>query len=260
MLTEERLRIIRSLLAERGAVKAAEIARDLRVSRETVRRDLAELERLGELRRVHGGAVLVGHRAFEPPFQSRRLSMVGEKRAIGAAAASLVENGESILVDLGTTALEVVRHLVGKRRFTLITNSVPTALACVDATGVEVHLLGGTLRRGDRAVSGGETMRGLEVFYADKAFVGAGGLTLETGITDYHLEEAAVRREMVARAHEAIVVADHTKFGVTALAAVCPVTAVHQIVTDDGLAESYREALKAAGVNITAVPVPKDEP
>jgi DeoR/GlpR family transcriptional regulator of sugar metabolism len=254
-LTEQRLAAIRSLIAELGAVRAADLAARLSVSRETVRRDLAHLERLGEVRRVHGGAVAAGRRAgSEPSFLARKGSMVAEKRAIGRAAASLVEPGESVFLDLGTTTLEVARQLAATgRQITLITNSVPAALACVDAPGVTVHLLGGLMRKGDRSLSGHQTLRDLEGFYADKAIIGAGGITLEAGVTDYHVEEAAVRRTMIARSTTCVVVADHTKFGVVGLAAVCPIRAVHRLVTDAGVDPRMVEVLREAGPEVTTV-------
>ena len=260
LLTEERLAAIRALVGEHGSVRVGDLVRRLGASRETVRRDLAELERLGALRRVHGGAVAAGQRgALEPLFSTRKVSMLAEKRAIAAATTALVAEGESVYLDLGTTVLEVARQLAG-RRLTLITNSVPAALAALHTPGSTVVLLGGTLRPGDRAVSGAETLRGLGAYYVDKAILGAGGLSVTTGLTDYHIEEAAVRREAIARAHQTVVASDHTKFGLTGVAAVCPIDRVGHVVTDWGVDPADLEALQTAGVAVTVAPAPDVNP
>lgn len=250
LLTTERLAIIRTLLSEQGAVRVGDLMRRLGASRETVRRDLAELETLGEIRRVHGGAVPAGQRAaLEPPFASRKVSMLAEKKAIAAAAAQLVQDGESLYLDLGTTALEVARQLSG-RQLTIITNSVPAALAAVHAPGSIVVLLGGTLRPGDRALSGAETLRGMQHYYVDTAVIGAGGVSAKAGITDYHLEEAAVRQTAVEHAKRTLVVADHKKFGVVGVAAVCALTDVDCIITDRGVEGDTVASIRSLGVAV----------
>ncbi|HEY8346506.1 MAG TPA: DeoR/GlpR family DNA-binding transcription regulator [Symbiobacteriaceae bacterium] len=256
MFPEQRLNELLALLRERGVVRIAEMARHFSVSRETIRRDLAELEERGLVRKVHGGAVLAGPRSQEPPYATRMVSMVEEKRRIGEAAAALVRDGESLLLDLGTTTLEVARHLRGRRGLTVITNSVPAALTLVEEPGVEVFLTGGRLRGGDHSLSGSWALRSIGEVFVDKAIVGAGGLTLEHGVTDYHMEEAATRRAMIQKAREVIVVADSSKFGVTALAAVMPVTAIDHLVTDAGAPPEVLRELEKAGVRVTVVPVP----
>ena len=256
LLAEERQERIIQYLKEKGTLRVAELALQFGVSRETIRRDLAELESKGLGKKIHGGVMLASTRAAEPSYAARAAAMVEEKRAIGAATARLVEDGESILLDLGTTTLEVAGHLRGKQNLTVLTNSVPAALALVDDPGVTVYLTGGHLRRGDLSLSGSRTREALGEVYVDKAIVGAGGLSVETGLTDYHVEEAFVRRLMIQRAKTAIVVADHTKFGVTAFAVVAPIQSIHHIVTDDGILDEDKKGLEAAGVQVTAVPVP----
>jgi len=254
LLTEERLLSIRALLEERGAVHVGELMLRLGASRETVRRDLAELERLGVLRRVHGGAVSLGQRAaLEPAFTTRKVSSPREKRAIARVAAGLIGDGESVYLDVGTTVLEVARVLSG-RQLSVVTNSVLAALATLHTPGSTVILLGGLLRRGDRSVSGSETLRGLASHYVDTAIIGAGGIQREKGLTDYHVEEAAVRREAIARASKVIAVADHTKFGMTGLAAVCPIDRIDYLVTDWGAPQETLAALRETGIKVLVAP------
>lgn len=248
------------LLRQRGVVRIGEAARLFGVSTETVRRDCAELESRGLIRKVRGGAMLAGSRSQEPPFATRTAAMAEEKRAIGAAAAALVGDGESVLLDLGTTTLEVARHLRGRQALTVITNSVQAALTLVEEPGVDVHLTGGRLRAGDQSLSGFWAQHAIGDVFVDKAIVGAGGLTVQSGVTDYHMEEAAIRRMMIQHARTVIVVADSSKFGVTALAGVAAVKAVHHIVTDSGVDPAAAAALTAAGVRVTVVPVAPEEP
>lgn len=254
MLPEERLNELLRLLREHGTVRISDLSRHFSVSRETIRRDLAELENRNLIRRVHGGAVLAGPRSLEPPYATRALSMAEEKRHIGEAAASLVHEGESVLLDLGTTTLEVARSLKGRKGLTVITNSIQAALSLVEEPGVDVYLTGGRLRAGDQSLSGAWAQRSISEVYVDKAIVGAGGITVENGVTDYHMEEAATRRAMIQHAREVIVVADSSKFGVTALAAVLPICSIHKLVTDAGAPPEMLSEIEAQGVEVIVVP------
>lgn len=253
MLAEERQQKIAEILRQRGTLRVVDLADQFSVSRETIRRDLAELEAQGLGRKVHGGVVLDHPRSAEPSYSDRAVSEVAAKRAIGRAAAAMIQDGESVLLDLGTTTLEVARHLKGRRNITVLTNSLPAAMALVEEPGVTVFLTGGQLRPGDLSLSGSRAKDALNDFYVDRAVVGAGGLGVETGLTDYHVEEAAVRRLMIQRAHQVMVVADHTKFGVTAFASVCRADEIDHIVTDAAVDAHYVEALESAGVSVVVV-------
>lgn len=253
MLAEERQQRIAETLRERGTLRVVDLAEQFGVSRETIRRDLAELESKGLGRKVHGGVMLDQPRSAEPPYSDRSVSQVEAKRAIGRAAAAMIQDGESILLDLGTTTLEVARHLRGRRNLTVLTNSLPAAMALVEEPGITVFLTGGQLRPGDLSLSGTRARDALNDFYVDRAVVGAGGISVETGLTDYHVEESAVRRLMIQRAREVMVVADHTKFGVTAFAAVCRPDEMDYIVTDAAVDAHVVEAFEAIGVTVTVV-------
>jgi DeoR family fructose operon transcriptional repressor len=249
LLTSERLDRIKGLVAERGTVRLADLVRELGASRETVRRDLATLAARGEIRRVRGGAVgLSQPTAWEPPYSRREIAMLEEKRAIAAMAASLVKPGESVYLDVGTTVLQVAQAL--EVSVTVITNSVPAALSALEHAGNTVVLLGGTLRPGDRGLSGADTLGSLERYFVDVAIVGVGGITEMHGVTDFHIEEAAVRRLAIARARRTIAVADHTKFGLVGMVAVCGLEALTCVVTDDNAPASADRWLERAGVQV----------
>lgn len=249
MLQERRSKIIDKIQQE-NVVKVSELMEEFGVSIETIRRDLEYLEKHDYLKRVYGGAVLHGLNTQEPAFERREIAHETEKKAIAVKAATLVEDGDTIFVDVGTTTLETVRQLKGKKNLTVITNSTLAAQVAVENPGSRVILLGGEIRRGDLSVSGYLCDNSLENFYANKALVGAGGVTPESGITDYHLAEANTRRMMIAHADQVILVADASKFGVVAMNRVCPLSSVQALVTDPGLPADEVEMYRSQGLQV----------
>jgi DeoR/GlpR family transcriptional regulator of sugar metabolism len=250
MLTEKRHEDLLRLLQEQEVVQVAEAAQRFKVSMQTVRRDFKELQSQGLLRKVRGGAMLLPSRSQEPLYTARAVSMLAEKQAIAEAAASLIQDGESIFLDLGTTTLEVAKRLDQHRSLTVVTNSIKIAQILVDSPGILVYLTGGQLRAGEHSLSGIWTQQSLNSVYVDKAIVGAGGLAIDTGLTDFHMEEAAIRRMMIQRANQAIVVADSTKLGMTALVSVVPLQEIDVLVTDVGIDPEWLSALQTAGVEV----------
>lgn len=256
MLQERRSKIIDKIQQD-NVVKVSELMEEFGVSIETIRRDLEYLEKHDYLKRVYGGAVLRGLNTQEPSYERREIAHEAEKKAIAARTAELVADGDTIFVDVGTTTLETVRQLKGKRDLTVITNSTLAAQAAVENPFSRVILLGGEIRRGDLSVSGYLCDNSLENFYANKALVGAGGLTVENGVTDYHLAEANTRRLMISHADQVILVADASKFGVVAMNRVCPLSSVNILVTDQGLPESEAENYRAQGLEVLQAAPPE---
>lgn len=249
MLHERRNDIIEKIKTQR-MVKVSELVQEYEVSIETVRRDLEDLEKKGYLRRVYGGAVLMGLYGEEPTYEHREIINYEQKAAIGKAAAGFINDGDTVIMDLGTTTLEVVKQLKGKANLTIITNATQIACAAVDLPGCKVILLGGVMRQGELSVSGSLTDGNLARFYANKAVIGVGGITVKTGVTDYHVTEAGTRREMIRRADKIIAVADYSKFGVTALNAICPVQDITALVTDWTTPEQTIEEYEGMGVHV----------
>jgi len=201
---------------------------------------------------------LVQSRSQEPLYTTRAVSMQAEKQSIAEVTASLIKDGESIFLDLGTTTLEVARQLCQHRSLTVVTNSIKIAQALIANPDIAVYLTGGQLRAEEHSLSGVWAQQSLSSIYVDKAIVGAGGLTVETGLTDFHMEEAAIRRLMIQRANQAIVTTDSTKFGVTALVAIVPIQEIHTLVTDSGADPDWLSAFQSAGVEvITELTQPK---
>lgn len=231
-MQDERRQEIVKLISENRMVKASELVERYHVSMETIRRDMEYLEEKGYLTRVYGGAVARTMYGLEPEYSAREVKNYQEKLLIGRAAVDLVEDGDTILMDVGTTMLEFARFLKGHRRVTVFTNAMQIAMALVMDTNIRVIQLGGNVRPGELATSGFIAEDTVGRFCFDKAFLGVGGLTMDKGITDYHMEEANLRRHFVENAQKVIALADYSKFGIKAMNRVCDIKQVDIIVTD----------------------------
>ncbi|MBN1964424.1 MAG: DeoR/GlpR transcriptional regulator [Anaerolineae bacterium] len=259
MNAHERQKIILQLIADRGAVTVADLCERFRVSDMTIRRDLSTLENASLLRRIHGGAVSMRGRSYEPPFLARVQESRAAKQAIGAYAATLVHEGNSIALDLGTTTLEMARHLTHLRDITVLTNCLPIANLLTDHPDIRLILAGGIVRHGELSIIGAIAEYTFSRFYIDKAFIGIGGVDMEAGLTEYNLEDAEVKCRMIQNSQRRILLTDSSKFGRKTFASVGPLSAVDEIVTDDGLPEAYRAALERAGITLHIVPVPESD-
>ncbi|HUN35249.1 MAG TPA: DeoR/GlpR family DNA-binding transcription regulator [Trebonia sp.] len=255
MPTQRRQAILAEVRKE-SAVSAEGLAAMFGVSVETIRRDLRGLRDQGLLERVYGGALSV--QSTEGTFAARSARHHDRKRAIAALAASLVRPEDTIVIDIGTTALEVARALPADFRGRVLTNSVPAAMELSARDGLELLLSGGQVRSGDAACYGAQADAFFGQVYADKAFLGSGGVHPEAGLTDYHPHEVAARRVMIAHAGASYVLADSSKLGKVAVHRVCALTQVTAVIVDhDNSKESGRvlDALSAAGCDLLRAPV-----
>ena len=198
-------------IARTGTVSVEELATAFGVSRETIRRDLKALADRGRVDVVHGGAAR--RQAVEAAFDQRSQENAEGKAAIGRAAAALVEDGMVVLLDSGTTALEVARALADKRNLTVCTNALANAQLLCRAAGARVHMLGGEIDATEEATVGVDVIAALDRFRIDVAFVGVGGLSHGGDVTDYTLAAAEQRSRMILAASRAYILVDHTKFG-----------------------------------------------
>jgi DeoR family transcriptional regulator, fructose operon transcriptional repressor len=233
MLPTQRRQAILAQVRSQAAVSAEELSRTFAVSVETIRRDLRRLQDAGLLDRVYGGATRPAGRSSEGSFAARTTRNIRRKRAIAALAVSLVEPDETIVIDIGTTALEVARALPASFRGRVLTNSVPAAMELSGRGEVELLLCGGQVRPGDGACAGAHAEAFFAEFYADRAFLGSGGVHQEAGLTDYYPAEVVVRRTIIAHTAMTYVLADSSKLGVIAVHRVCPLEALTAILTDD---------------------------
>ncbi|MFF2522813.1 DeoR/GlpR family DNA-binding transcription regulator [Streptomyces liangshanensis] len=248
----ERLRRITEAVRETGRSSVAELAGLTGASEMTIRRDLEVLAEQGVLERYRGGARSLLLRGEEPPFALRAQDGREAKARIAAEVAGLIADGESVVVDSGTTCLEVARALHG-RRLTVMPLSLHAANALTDAPELTLLLPGGRPRPGELALTGPLTLASLAALRFDTAVLGCCGLTAADGLTAYDLDDAAVKRAVVASSRRVVAVADAAKFSRTALALVAPATALHVVVTDHAAPDDETDALTAAGVTVRRV-------
>ncbi|MET9800414.1 DeoR/GlpR family DNA-binding transcription regulator [Streptomyces sp. NPDC006368] len=252
MGTTERHRRIAAAVREARELSVTELAGLTGCSEMTVRRDLEILAEQGVLERFRGGARSLLLRGEEPPFGLRAQEGVEVKRRIAADVAALIADGESVVIDSGTTCLEVARAL-RDRRVTVMPLSLHAANALTGAPSVRLLLPGGEPRAGELALTGPLTEASLAAVRFDTAVIGCCGLTADDGLTAYDLADAAVKRAAIASARRTIAVAEAAKLSRTALAFVAPPTALHAVVTDETAPTGVTDALATAGVTVRKV-------
>jgi DeoR family transcriptional regulator, fructose operon transcriptional repressor len=254
-IPEERRLMIMEHLRSRSLVKPAELAEELGVSAETIRRDLVSLEEDGLLRRVYGGATSVAARAFEPAYEQRRMSYLARKTAIGRTAASLISAGDTLILDIGTTVAQLAAEIPAKHRGIVLTNSLLVANTLAGNDGIQVITSGGYVRAGDLACFGPESLAFFRDYYADKAFMGCGGIDGTVGMTDYYPDEIASRRVIIEHAAERYVLADSSKLGQVAFGKVCDLTQLTAAITDDEADPDDVRRLEEAGLTVLVAPL-----
>ena len=249
MLSEQRRELVLQAIRAGGAGTVSELAERFGVSEMTIRRDLDELAGRGKLTRVRGGALAD---STEPPFEESVVVRFDAKDRIGAAAAELVSDGETILVDIGTTTLQLARHLRG-RKITIITSNLAVYEDLVSDSEVELVLLGGVVRRNYRSVVGFLAEDALRQLHADRAFIGASGLRWDLAVMDSTMTEVPIKRGMMAAATQSVLLLDSAKFGVTGIARVCGAPDLDMMITDDDVDPGFLEQLESAGVTVRRV-------
>jgi DeoR/GlpR family transcriptional regulator of sugar metabolism len=248
MLTDERRALILDRLRTHGRVLAADLTADLDVSSDTVRRDLRELDEAGLLRRVHGGAL--PRHGDASPFATRQRRAPEAKASIARRAAELVRDGQIVVLDGGTTTLQLARALRPDLRANVITTSPPIAMALADYPGLEVTVVGGTLRPNALVTVGAAAIEALRVVRADIVFLGVCGLHPEIGVTTEDLEERHVKAAMIDGAAEVVALADHDKLGTAMPALVAPPRTVTHLVTDADASDEALRPYRALGIEV----------
>lgn len=248
MLAETRRRLLVELIARNGSATLDELTRALGVSESTVRRDLEALDQAGSVKRTHGGAVYSGEVRAMPALEDRATAAAAEKQAIGRLTAGLIEDGESVLLDGGTTTLEVARALAG-RPIQVVTNSLPIAQLLAANPLTDLILIGGYVYPRTGVALGPLAVTMMKGVRVRKAVLGAHGIVAE-GVYNSNVLLAETERQMMACGQEVLIVADRGKFGRIALARLCGLDEVHGVVTDAGLDADARGWLESAGVRL----------
>ena len=249
MTSSERRAAIIKTLGARGRVSVADLSQLAQVSDMTIRRDLEALERDGLLRRTHGGAIGVTSLSYEPPYVLRKEQQAAAKTRIGRKAASLINEGQTIILDVGSTAVEVARALRGRVNLTVLTSNLWAAALLADEPGIVLMLTGGSARRGERSLVGDLAVRAFDDLVFDVFVMGVAGIHLDFGITDFNMDEALVKRGGVRASQRRIIVADSSKLGKVAFAKLCELDLIDTIVTDDGAPEE-RAALASEDIEV----------
>lgn len=249
MLLDQRRTSILEIIEKKGFVSLKEIADTISVSESTVRRDLEFLEGIGQIRRTRGGAAYVGE-SFSA-FDDRKNIAIREKQRIGRFVADFISPGETIILDGGTTTLEVARNLSGKS-LQVVTNSLPIVNHLVSVSDIEVIFLGGYLYPKTGVALGALTVAALKQIQARRLIMGVGGIT-EAGVFNSNSLLVETEQQMMAAADEVIVVADSTKFGHSEFARLCGLESLHRVVVDSGLPEEWRERIRSFGIELMVV-------
>lgn len=249
MFAEERKEEILKVLKVQGKVKTLELSEKFNVSEPTIRRDISDLEKAGRLIRTHGGALPLHENDGEPTFVEKIDKFSAEKAYIGKIAAAMITEGKNVILDGGTTTLEILKNITASD-VTVITNSIEIAEYSEKMDNINLILLGGQFRWNTRALVGPITERILRTFRADIAFVGMNGIDINSGMTTQNLMEATTKQVMMEVSKTVFVVADHSKFGKRELCVVSNLENISGIITDQGISESVIEEFENKHVDV----------
>ncbi len=253
MMAEERRTQILKILRANGRVKVDELKRRFRTSAVTIRNDLNELDQKGLVQRSHGGAVSPDTILRESPLYERLKAQSEEKRRIGAMAATLINDGETIILDSGTTTLEIARQIKNKQGLQILTNGVNVAVELLDARGVQMFIAGGTVRGDSASIVGRSTEEMFDQFAADKLFLSGAGCDPDFGVSGANLEETMVNRAMLRIAREVILVSDATKFSKRSMSRITAFTEIDTVISDVSLQPELQQKIRSFGCKLILV-------
>lgn len=249
MLTRQRKQMILERLTSQGQVIAKDFSAELGVSEDTIRRDMRELASNGLLQRVHGGALPASPAVVD--FASRQRLAPDAKVAIGRAAALSIKSGQVVILDGGTTTVQLARHLPRGLEATVVTHSPTIAIELVHHPSVEVVLLGGRLFKHSVVAVGAAAIEGIRDIRADTYFMGVTGIHPEAGLSTGDLEEAHVKRALSRAAADTVVLASAEKLFAASAYVIAPITEVNEIITDKSVPESATAPFERLGIRVT---------
>ncbi len=250
---EQRKEKILELLNESGKVRVADLSRLFHISEVTIRIDLADLESRGLLSRVHGGAVSSYKTYYNMNFNQRTSTNEAEKRAIAEYVANSVRDNDTVMMNAGTTTLFALRALNARQNISIVTNSVAIALEASDNANFNVVLLGGLVNTKYQFTYGDDALHQLSLYHADKLILSVDGIHAETGFSTYYNQEAEICRQMLRLSGSAIIAADYTKIGRTALTAIAPIDVAECLVTNKKANRDELNTIRESGLHIVTV-------
>lgn len=246
---------ILQILKQNSNISVSELSVKFGVSEVTIRKDLNLLKERNLLVRTRGGAILNEARKEDDDTSIRfkKLAHYREKKAIGRAAAEMIKEGDTIIIDSGTTAFQIACNLHKFRNLTILTNALNVAQEVLSYKRFNVILLGGHIRSASESVVGALAESNLKMFYCDKLFMGVDSFSIENGLSTPNVEEANINQIMISRSREVIAVFDSSKVNKRALAFITTLDKINKIVTDDGMDKSTRTKLKNMHIDVTVV-------
>jgi DeoR family transcriptional regulator of aga operon len=249
----DRRTIILKQLEKEEQVNVLELSRQFSVSEVTIRKDLKHLEKKNILIRSRGGAMKRSLVNIDLSIYDRRKQNINLKKAIGLAAANMILSGETILLDTGTTIMELAKHLPKKIEITVITNSVDITFRLAEYPNIRVIMPGGILRRNSLALVGEKAAESLRDFFCDKYFLSADGIDIDKGMMTTNIEEAALARINIKNSRKVIALIDSSKFLSKGITAIAPLTNIDTLITDNGIHEEILQQIRALGVDVIVV-------
>ena len=252
MTTHERRQVLVELLRKQPGLRVPELAQSLEVSDGTVRNDLNALESDGQIVRVHGGAVLRANTDFHTmSFSLRHKEHSAEKRIIAQHAAELVNDGDSILLDASSSAYYFALEIKERTRLRVVTNGLEVARLLAQNASNTVILIGGILNQDGSSVTGLFSEAVIQELHIQRAFVSSSGFSLERGLTEFHIEEAQLKRKAIESSQEVIALIDSSKIGKDDLTPFARVEQIHWIYTDAGITPMWAQLIERAGIGLT---------
>lgn len=259
MYEEERLQEIGKYVQNNTRVSVRRICEVFGISESTARRDLNELEKRKLLKRTHGGAICLDSVGLEPTYVEKQDRYRDEKQRIAARAAGLIENGDSILIDSGTTTLYLAPYLTKFEKLTIVTNSIYLMEKLAPCVSITLMCLGGTLRPNTMALVGPVAEENLSRIRVDKAFIATNGFEVSMGLTTPNISEASMKAKMIAAAEQVYVLADHTKIGHVSFARFGTVSDIDGCVTGPQITEEQRQEFERRGIRLFLTEEPKED-
>lgn len=249
---DRRNQIIKKIQNE-GSVRVDELSEEFDVSTVTIRNDLDFFEEKGLIDRTYGGALLRNNVYNDPSIEEKKKINVEEKKRIGEYASTIVKDGESIILDSGSTTREIAFHLKNKTNLTIMTNAINIGLELAGSSGLEIMLTGGVLRDESYSLVGPEAERTMQNYYFDTLFLGVDGLDFDHGLTTSNPLEAQLNRVMVERSNRVIAVTDSTKFGRHSFSFICNLDPIDVVITDKKITADFEDRFNKRDIEVVKV-------
>jgi len=240
-------------IQSKGSVRVDELSEEFDVSTVTIRNDLDFFEEKGLIHRTYGGALLLNNIYKDPSIEEKRKINIEEKRRIAKYAGEMIKDGESIILDSGSTTREIATQLKGQTNITLMTNSINIALELAAEDELEIMMTGGVLREKSYSLVGPEAEHAMQNYFFDKLFLGVDGMDIDHGLTTSNPLEAKLNKVMVQRSNTVIAVTDSSKFGRHSFSFICDLTPIDMIITDEKIDEEYETKFRKRNINVVKV-------